>query len=47
MPIISALKRLRQEDGEFWVSLSYIVRPCLKKKMKLLDYVGLTVERWG
>jgi hypothetical protein len=28
----SALKKLRQEDGKFKVSLGNIVRPCLKKK---------------
>jgi hypothetical protein len=27
----SALKKLRQEDGKFKVSLGNIVRPCLKK----------------
>jgi hypothetical protein len=30
MPVIPALRRLRQEDLEFKVSLSYIVRICLK-----------------
>jgi hypothetical protein len=33
-PITSALRRLRQEDCEFKASLDYIVRPCLKKKIK-------------
>jgi hypothetical protein len=32
MPIIPALRRLIQEDCKFKVSLSYIVRPCLKTK---------------
>jgi hypothetical protein len=31
MPLIPALGRLRQENGEFKASLSYKVRPCLKK----------------
>jgi hypothetical protein len=30
MLVIPALRRLRQEDSEFHVSLSYIVRPCPK-----------------
>jgi hypothetical protein len=34
MPVISAPGRLRPEDHEFKVSLSYILRPCLKKKKK-------------
>jgi hypothetical protein len=33
-PVIPALRRLRQEDHEFEVDLSIIVRPCLKKKTK-------------
>jgi hypothetical protein len=31
MTITSALGRQRQEDWEFEASLSYTVRPCLKK----------------
>jgi hypothetical protein len=30
MPVIPALERLRQEDGEFKASLSYTERQCLK-----------------
>jgi hypothetical protein len=32
MSIIPALRGLKQEDHKFKVSLSYIVRPCLKKR---------------
>jgi hypothetical protein len=32
MPVIPALRRLRQEDREFKASLSYIVRLYFKKK---------------
>jgi hypothetical protein len=35
VPIIPALWRLRQENHEFKVSLSYIVRPYLKKRKKM------------
>jgi hypothetical protein len=30
--VIPALERLKQEDGEFKVSLGYTVRSCLQKK---------------
>jgi hypothetical protein len=30
--VIPALGSLRQEGSEFWTSLDYIVRPCLKKR---------------
>jgi hypothetical protein len=32
MPVISELRRLRQEDYMFQVSLGYIAKPYLKKK---------------
>jgi hypothetical protein len=31
-PVIPALRKLRQEDHKFKVSLGYIERPCLEKK---------------
>jgi hypothetical protein len=31
-PVIPELRRLRQEDLEFKINLSYIRRSCLKKK---------------
>jgi hypothetical protein len=30
-PVTVGLRRLRQEDGEFEVSMGYLVRTCLKK----------------
>jgi hypothetical protein len=35
MPVISALRRLKQEDQEFEVSLGYIERFYLLKKKKV------------
>jgi hypothetical protein len=37
--LISALKRLRQKDGEFEDNLGNIGRPCLKKT-KQQEWVG-------
>jgi hypothetical protein len=34
MPVIPALRRLRQEDHKFEASLNNRVKPCLKKKKK-------------
>jgi hypothetical protein len=34
VPVIQALRRLRQEHCEFKASLGYIARSCLKKKKK-------------
>jgi hypothetical protein len=38
MPVIPALGRLRQEDGEFEASAGYIAQPCLKKANKKVTY---------
>jgi hypothetical protein len=35
MPVIPALRRLRQEDHEFKASLGNIGRPCLKNERKI------------
>jgi hypothetical protein len=35
--IISALKRVRQEDLKFEASLEYIARPCLKKPKNKIE----------
>jgi hypothetical protein len=36
MPVIPALRRLRQEDGEFKTSLGYTAKLCLKKLRTVL-----------
>jgi hypothetical protein len=36
-PVTPALRRQRQKDREFKASLSYMARPCLKKKKKNLQ----------
>ena len=42
MPVIPALRRLRQEEfGNFMASMGYIERPCLKKyKIELEIYLN-------
>jgi hypothetical protein len=38
MTVITALKRLRQEDLEFKANLGYIARPHLKKKENIKKF---------
>ena len=40
MPLIPGLRRLKQEDHEFEVSLSYRVIPCLNIKQKAAELEG-------
>jgi hypothetical protein len=47
MPVISALRRLRQGDQEFQAALGYVVRPCVKAKPNKSDLStksGLQIE---
>jgi hypothetical protein len=51
-PGIPALGRLKQEDCKFKASLSYITRPCLKKKIihsfrELESYKGNSRKIWA
>jgi hypothetical protein len=46
MPGIPGLRRLRQEDCEFEVSLDSIVRLCLKKKKQILKKKILRKESY-
>jgi hypothetical protein len=47
MPIILALRRLRQEDCEFEVILGYMVRPCLKKTNKFSNVTIKYFKNWA
>jgi hypothetical protein len=38
MLAITALRKQKRENHEFKVSLSFIARPCLKKKKKTKQY---------
>jgi hypothetical protein len=38
MPVVPALRRLRQEDHEFEASLGSLARSCLKTKTKRQNY---------
>jgi hypothetical protein len=39
-PIMPALRRLRREYVKFEACLSYIAKPCLKKKKEFLGVAG-------
>jgi hypothetical protein len=40
MSIIPVLRRLRQKDHQIKANLGYIMRPCLKKKKKIVIISG-------
>jgi hypothetical protein len=40
-PVITVVRRLRQEDGEFQVSFGYIARHCLKQNKRNQNFAIL------
>jgi hypothetical protein len=47
MPVTTTLGRLRQKDWEFKVSLTYIERPCLKKKTLINPTLQNTEQKYN
>jgi hypothetical protein len=45
MSVIPVLRRMRQENHEFKVSLSYIARICLKKIKKGLYFIQMAISK--
>jgi hypothetical protein len=45
MPVIPALRRLRQEHHKFKPSLGFVAKPCLKKMARMERKRILTSER--